>query len=75
MAVLVEAPIFGVPQAAVARQLSIPMAGPQKAKERIRPILGAMGGLNIFDFGEKVGAANQVKLVGNFMMASSHVHN
>jgi 3-hydroxyisobutyrate dehydrogenase-like beta-hydroxyacid dehydrogenase len=68
---LVEAPIFGVPQAAIARQLSIPMAGPQKAKERIRPILEVMGGLNIFDFGEEVGAANQVKLVGNFMIASA----
>ncbi|MGW8957685.1 NAD(P)-dependent oxidoreductase [Paenibacillus sp. NPDC055715] len=69
--ILVDAPIFGVPQAAVARQLSIPMAGPQKAKERIRPILEAMGGSNIFDFGEKVGAANQVKLAGNFMIASA----
>ncbi|MDY8023921.1 NAD(P)-dependent oxidoreductase [Paenibacillus polymyxa] len=69
--ILVEAPIFGVPQAAVACQLSIPMAGPQKAKERMRPILEAMGGLNIFDFGEKVSAANQVKLVGNFMIASA----
>jgi 3-hydroxyisobutyrate dehydrogenase-like beta-hydroxyacid dehydrogenase len=69
--ILVEAPIFGVPQAAVARQLSIPMAGLQKAKERVRPILEAMGGLNIFDFGEEVGAANQVKLVGNFMIASA----
>lgn len=69
--ILVEAPIFGVPQAAVGRELSIPMAGPQKAKERIRPILEAMGGLNIFDFGEEIGAANQVKLVGNFMIASA----
>lgn len=69
--ILVEAPIFGVPQAASARQLSIPIAGPQKAKERIRPILEAMGGLNVFDFGEKVGSANLVKLVGNFMIASA----
>jgi 3-hydroxyisobutyrate dehydrogenase-like beta-hydroxyacid dehydrogenase len=69
--ILVEAPIFGVPQAAVARQLSIPMAGPQRAKECVRPILEAMGGLNIFDFGEEVGAANQVKLVGNFMITSA----
>lgn len=68
---LVEAPIFGTPPAAVARQLSIPMAGPRKAKERVRPILEAMGGLNIFDFGEEAGAANQVKLVGNFMIASA----
>lgn len=69
--ILVEAPIFGTTQAAIARQLSIPMAGPQKDKERVRPILEALGGLNIFDFGEKVGAANQVKLVGNFMITSA----
>ncbi|MET3847083.1 NAD(P)-dependent oxidoreductase [Paenibacillus sp. OAE614] len=68
---LVEAPIFGVPEAAAARQLSIPMAGPQQAKDRVRPVLEAMGGLNIFDFGENAGAANQVKLVGNFMITSA----
>lgn len=47
------------------------MAGPQQAKDRVRPVLEAMGGLNIFDFGEKAGAANQVKLVGNFMITSA----
>ncbi|OZB96633.1 NAD(P)-dependent oxidoreductase [Paenibacillus sp. XY044] len=69
--ILVEAPIFGVPEAAAARQLSIPVAGPEKAKERVRPVLEAMGGANIFDFGEEAGAANQVKLVGNFMITSA----
>lgn len=42
-----------------------------KSKERVRPILEAMGGLNIFDFGEEDGAANQVQHVGNFMIASA----
>jgi 3-hydroxyisobutyrate dehydrogenase-like beta-hydroxyacid dehydrogenase len=40
----IEAPIFGRPEAAVARKLSIPFAGPKTAKERVRPILKAMGG-------------------------------
>ncbi|MFC0330024.1 NAD(P)-dependent oxidoreductase [Paenibacillus sepulcri] len=69
--VLIEAPIFGVAEAAVARQLLIPVAGPQNAQERVRPLLEAMGGQNIFDFGEVVGAATQVKLVGNFMIVSA----
>jgi 3-hydroxyisobutyrate dehydrogenase-like beta-hydroxyacid dehydrogenase len=67
----VEAPIFGRPEAAVARNLWIPFAGPQQAKERVRPLLSAMGGQGIFDFGEEVGAATLVKLVGNFLIVSA----
>ncbi|GHO99881.1 hypothetical protein KSF_099290 [Reticulibacter mediterranei] len=67
----VAAPIFGGSEAADARQLWIPIAGPQQAKERVRPLLEAMGGMGIFDFGEEVGAANIVKLVGNFMIISA----
>jgi len=67
----VDAPIFGRPEAAVARQLWIPFAGPQSAKERVLPLLQAMGGQGIFDFGEEVGAANIVKLVGNFLISSA----
>ena len=69
--VYVEATIFGRPEAAVAHQLWIPLAGPQKAKERVRPLLQAMGGQGIFDFGEEVGAATLVKLVGNFLITSA----
>ncbi len=69
--VYVEAPIFGRPEAAVARTLWIPFAGPQSAKERVRPLLEAMGGQGIFDFGEEVGAATLVKLVGNFLISAA----
>jgi len=64
----VEAPIFGRPEAAAARQLWIPFAGPAAAKERVRPLLDAMGAQGVFDFGEEIGAATMVKLVGNFMI-------
>lgn len=67
----VEAPIFGRPEAAVAHKLWIPFAGPRIAKERVRPLLTAMGGQGIFDFGEEVGAANIVKLAGNFLIVSA----
>ncbi len=67
----IEAPIFGRPEAAAARQLWIPVAGPQTAKERIQPLLRAMGGRGVFDFGEEVGAATTVKLAGNFLIISA----
>ncbi len=67
----IDAPIFGRPEAAIAQGLWIPFAGPQQAKERVRPLLQAMGGKGIFDFGEEVGAANIVKLVGNFLIGSA----
>jgi 3-hydroxyisobutyrate dehydrogenase-like beta-hydroxyacid dehydrogenase len=69
--VYIEAPIFGRPEAAVAQKLWIPFAGPQIAKERVRPLLQAMGGQGIFDFGEEIGAAVIVKLVGNFLIFSA----
>ena len=69
--VYVEAPIFGRPEAAFAKQLWIPVAGPQSAKERVRPLLSAMGAQGIFDFGEEVSAATLVKLVGNFLIVSA----
>jgi 3-hydroxyisobutyrate dehydrogenase-like beta-hydroxyacid dehydrogenase len=69
--IYVEAPVFGRPEAAVARKLWIPVAGAQAAKDRVRPLLEAMGGLGIFDFGEAVGAATVVKLAGNFLIISA----
>ncbi len=67
----VEAPIFGRPEAAAARKLWIPIAGAKAAKARVRPLIEAMGAQGIFDFGEDVGAATIVKLVGNFLIISA----
>ena len=69
--VLVAAPVFGRPTAAQAKQLQICVSGPADAKGKVRPILEAMG-QGIFDFGDNnVGAANVVKLAGNFMIAAA----
>ncbi|WP_424950908.1 NAD(P)-dependent oxidoreductase [Deinococcus sp.] len=65
--VYVEAPVFGRPAAAEARQLWICEAGPAEGKARVKPILDALG-QGTFDFGEEIGAALTVKLVGNFMI-------
>jgi 3-hydroxyisobutyrate dehydrogenase-like beta-hydroxyacid dehydrogenase len=69
--VYVEAPVFGRPEAAAARKLWIPVAGPPAAKDRIRPVLTALGAQGIFDFGEQVGAASTVKLAGNFLIIAA----
>ncbi len=71
--IYVEAPIFGVPAQAVARQLIVCLAGPEAAKARVRPLLEAMGGERVVDFGEQIGAGTATKLVGNFMIISGFV--
>ncbi|MFT3714263.1 MAG: NAD(P)-dependent oxidoreductase [Archangium sp.] len=69
----VEAPIFGVPPQAVARQLNVCLAGPTAAKERVRPLLVAMGAARISEFGENIGAATATKLMGNYLIISGFV--
>ena len=66
----VAAPVFGRPDAAAARKLYICASGSAEAKERAWPILSVLG-QRVQDFGEAPGAANLVKLSGNFMIASA----
>jgi 3-hydroxyisobutyrate dehydrogenase-like beta-hydroxyacid dehydrogenase len=66
----VAAPVFGRPEAAAARKLWICVSGPAAAKERVQPVLKALG-QGVFDFGEDPGAANVVKLAGNFLIAAA----
>ena len=66
----VAAPVFGRPEAAAARQLWIVLSGAQAAKDRVRPILMALG-QGLFDFGEAPWTANIVKLCGNFLIAAN----
>ncbi len=66
----VAAPVFGRPDAAAARKLWICVSGARAARERVAPVLNALG-QGVFDFGEDAGGANVVKLAGNFMLASA----
>jgi 3-hydroxyisobutyrate dehydrogenase-like beta-hydroxyacid dehydrogenase len=66
----VAAPVFGRPDAAAAAKLVVCTSGPAEAKKRIEPMLAAIG-QKTYDFGAQVGAANVVKLCGNFMIASA----
>jgi 3-hydroxyisobutyrate dehydrogenase-like beta-hydroxyacid dehydrogenase len=67
----VEAPIFGRPDAARARQLTIPYAGPQEAKDRVKALLTAMGGQTLFDMGTQPGVPTVIKQLGNFLIISA----
>jgi 3-hydroxyisobutyrate dehydrogenase-like beta-hydroxyacid dehydrogenase len=66
----VSAPVFGRPEAAAAAKLTIAVSGDETAKERVRPILDAMGQA-VFDYGNAVGAANVAKLCGNFLIIAA----
>jgi 3-hydroxyisobutyrate dehydrogenase-like beta-hydroxyacid dehydrogenase len=66
----VAAPVFGRPDAAAAKKLWICTSGPADAKAAVRVILDALG-QGVFDFGDAPGAANVIKLAGNFVIMSS----
>jgi 3-hydroxyisobutyrate dehydrogenase-like beta-hydroxyacid dehydrogenase len=65
-----SAPVFGRPEAAAARKLWICLSGSEAARARVRPILEVLG-QGTFEFGEDSGAANVVKLSGNFLIAAA----
>ncbi len=66
----VASPVFGRPEAAAAKKLWVCTSGHAAPKARVRPLLEAIG-QGIFDFREDAGAANVVKLCGNFMIAAA----
>lgn len=65
----IAAPVFGRPEMAAAKKLWICASGDIATLQKVRPVLDAMS-QGVFEFGEDVGAANVVKLSGNFMTAS-----
>jgi 3-hydroxyisobutyrate dehydrogenase-like beta-hydroxyacid dehydrogenase len=67
---LVAAPVFGRPEAAAAAKLNIPCSGSAAARARVLPLLQKMG-QRVQDFGEDPGAANVVKLCGNYLILSA----
>lgn len=60
-------PVFGKPEAAQAAKLWLTVSGPAAAKASVRPLLDQIG-QGIYDFGDDPGAANVVKLSGNFLL-------
>lgn len=66
----IAAPVFGKPDAARDAKLWMAYSGNDQAKARVKPLLSAIS-QGSFDFGQDVGAANIVKLSGNFLLASA----
>jgi len=66
----VASPVFGRPEAAATKKLFVCTSGPAEAKKRAQPIQAAIS-QGVFDFGADAGAANVVKLCGNFLVAAS----
>jgi 3-hydroxyisobutyrate dehydrogenase-like beta-hydroxyacid dehydrogenase len=64
------ATVFGKPDAAAAAKLWICVSGAAEAKKRVSPLLEFIG-QGIYDFGEQPGAANVVKLAGNFLLGAA----
>jgi len=66
----VASPVFGRPEAAAAKLLWVCTSGNAEAKRRVHGPLEAIG-QGVSDFGEEPGAANVLKLCGNFLIASA----
>ncbi len=67
--VFFSAPVFGRPDSAAARTLSIIAAGPADAREKLRPAFEAMSA-KILDAGAVPSHANLIKVCGNFILLS-----
>ena len=66
----VASPVFGKPEVAAEARLWIATSGDAAARARVRPLQEAMS-QRVFDFGDEPGAANVIKLAGNFLLGAA----
>jgi 3-hydroxyisobutyrate dehydrogenase-like beta-hydroxyacid dehydrogenase len=66
----VASPVFGKPQVAADAKLWIVSSGDAPARARVRPLQETMS-RQVFDFGDEPGAANAIKLAGNFLLGAA----
>jgi 3-hydroxyisobutyrate dehydrogenase-like beta-hydroxyacid dehydrogenase len=64
------APVFGRPEAAAAAALVVCLSGAEEARMRAEPVLRAVA-RRVEAYGTDPGAANVVKLAGNFLIAGA----
>jgi 3-hydroxyisobutyrate dehydrogenase-like beta-hydroxyacid dehydrogenase len=69
-AAYVSSPVFGKPAVAAEAKLWIVTSGDAAARARVRPLQQAMS-QQVFDFGDEPGAANVIKLAGNFLLGTA----
>jgi 3-hydroxyisobutyrate dehydrogenase-like beta-hydroxyacid dehydrogenase len=66
----VASPVFGKPEVAARAKLWAVTSGDAAARARVRPLQEAMS-QRVHDFGEDPGAANAIKLAGNFLLGAA----
>jgi 3-hydroxyisobutyrate dehydrogenase-like beta-hydroxyacid dehydrogenase len=66
----VASPVFGKPDAAAQRKLWVATSGDASGRRRVREIQEAIG-QGVHDFGDDPGAANVIKLAGNFLFGAA----
>src|SRR5438477_4536841 len=66
----IASPVFGKPEVAARAKLWVVTSGNAAARARVRPILETMS-QQVFDFGDDPGAANAIKLAGNFLLGAA----
>ncbi|MBS1599688.1 MAG: NAD(P)-dependent oxidoreductase [Bacteroidetes bacterium] len=64
-------PVFGRPDAAVAKKINFVLSGEEKIRKQIEPLARDAGAINVWDFGDEITAANTVKLCGNFLIGAA----
>ncbi len=64
-------PVFGRPEAAVAKKLNFAFSGEENIRNQIESLLKDAGAIGVWDFGDNISAANTIKLCGNFLIASA----
>jgi 3-hydroxyisobutyrate dehydrogenase-like beta-hydroxyacid dehydrogenase len=67
---LLDCPVSGGPKGARAGTLTVLAAGPEEARDRLRPWLSQIGG-NVFEVGDRPGQAQLMKLVNNLINAAN----
>jgi 3-hydroxyisobutyrate dehydrogenase-like beta-hydroxyacid dehydrogenase len=66
----VASPVFGKPEVAAKAKLCIATSGDTAARARVLPLQQALS-QRVFDFGDEPGAANVIKLAGNFLLGAA----
>src|SRR5947209_5476692 len=66
----VASPVFGKPEVAAQAKLWVVTSGDAAARARVRPLQEAMS-QQVHDFGDEPGAANVIKLAGNFLFGAA----
>jgi 3-hydroxyisobutyrate dehydrogenase-like beta-hydroxyacid dehydrogenase len=64
-------PVMGRPEVARAKKINFLISGDSNAIQTVKPLLQQAGGVNTWEFGNDVGAANVAKLCSNYLVLAA----